>query len=154
MDNLTPCERSENMRRIRSANTNFELRVRKLLHALGYRFRIHAALPGKPDIVFAGRHKAIFCHGCFWHSHQGCKRALPPKSKPDFWIPKLARNRERDQAAQDSLRQQGWQVLILWECESKDTSLLSMRLQAFLGPPHFLNKTEQESLITLAATNA
>ena len=141
------------MRRVRSVNTGFELRVRKLLHSLGYRFRIHAALPGKPDIVFAGRRKVIFCHGCFWHSHEGCKRASVPKSRSDFWIPKLARNKQRDQAAQDSLRQQGWDVLIIWECESKDALSLSERLQSFLGPSRFAGEAERKWPMALSASN-
>lgn len=154
MDHLTPNERSENMRRVRSVNTSFELRVRRLLHALGYRFRVHAALPGKPDIAFIKRRKVIFCHGCFWHSHQGCKRASVPKSKADFWIPKLARNQQRDQTAQDSLRGQGWEVLVIWECESKDLPSLSTLLQAFLGPSRFISGTKQEHVIALPAYSA
>ncbi len=141
------------MRRVRSANTSFELRVRKILHVLGYRFRVHAALPGKPDIVFAKRRKVIFCHGCFWHSHQGCKRASLPKSKTDFWTSKLARNKQRDQAAQEFLHRQGWEALIIWECESKDASLLSARLQTFLGPPRLADGTEQERFVALSASS-
>ena len=154
MDHLTPRKRSETMRRVRSVNTGFELRVRRLLHALGYRFRVHAALPGKPDIVFAKRRKVIFCHGCFWHSHQNCKRASVPKSNIDFWIPKLARNKQRDRSAQDALREQGWQVLIIWECESKDVSSLSLRVQAFLGSPRFTKEAEGKRLVALSASSA
>lgn len=153
VDHLTPLKRSENMRRVRSVNTSFELRVRKLLHALGYRFRIHAALPGKPDIVFAGRRKVIFCHGCFWHSHEGCKRASVPKSRNDFWVSKLARNKQRDQVAQESLHQQGWDVLTIWECESKDALLLSAQLRAFLGPSRFAGEAEQKRLTALCASS-
>ena len=141
------------MSRVRSVNTSFELRVRKLLHVLGYRFRIHAALPGKPDIVFAGRRKVIFCHGCFWHSHEGCKRASVPKSRNDFWVSKLARNKQRDQTAQDSLSRQGWDVLIIWECESKDTLSLSAQLRAFLGPSRLAGGAEQKDPIALSASS-
>ncbi len=123
------------MRRIRGADTRFELQVRRLLHALGYRFRVHVCLPGKPDIVFAGRRKVIFCHGCFWHSHQDCKRGSAPKSKTDFWIPKLARNRQRDEQNEIELRALGWAVLVIWECELKDKNAIRAAVLEFLGTP-------------------
>ena len=123
------------MARIGSKNTVPELAVRRLLHCLGYRFRLHRKnLPGKPDIVFPSRRKVIFVHGCFWHAH-GCKIGRPPKSRPEFWGPKLARNRARDEQQADELKKAGWDVETVWQCETKDLDLLAERLGKFLGPP-------------------
>lgn len=125
------------MRRIKSKGMKPELAVRRLVHRLGYRFRLHRAdLPGKPDLVFAGRRKAVFVHGCFWHQHPApeCKVAHTPRSNTSYWLPKLARNVARDTEAQDALTRAGWAVLTLWECELKDEAALSSRLQGFLGP--------------------
>lgn len=112
--------RSEIMARIRSKNTTPELAVRQALHAAGLRFRLHRTdLPGRPDIVFPGRRTVVFVHGCFWHSHPGCKRARIPGTRQEYWVPKLLRNVERDQAAAAALRSAGWRVLIVWECETR-----------------------------------
>lgn len=120
------------MSRIGSKNTAPELIVRRLLHAMGYRFRLHRKdLPGTPDIVLPKLRKAIFVHGCFWHSH-GCKIGQPPKSKLEFWEPKLARNKARDAEKSSLLRQAGWDVLTLWQCEVKERTSLQKRLRAFL----------------------
>ena len=122
------------MARIGSKNTAPELVVRRLLHAKGYRFRLHRKdLPGTPDIVLPARKKAIFVHGCFWHAH-GCRIGLPPKSRPEFWKPKLAKNRLRDEEKRQSLLKQGWSVLTLWQCEIKDGTALEEKLRDFLGP--------------------
>ena len=133
-DNRTEASRRALMARIGSKNTAPELVVRQLLHAMGYRFRLHRKdLPGTPDIVLPGRRKAIFVHGCFWHAH-GCRIGRPPKSKPEFWEPKLARNRARDEEKRQALLQSGWGVLTLWQCEIKERTALAERLRGFLGP--------------------
>ena len=112
--------RSEIMARVRSKNTIPELMVRRALHAAGLRFRLHRTdLPGRPDIVFPGRRMVVFVHGCFWHSHPGCKRARIPATRQEYWMPKLLRNVERDQAATAALQTAGWRVFIVWECETR-----------------------------------
>jgi len=134
VDNRSEASRSALMGRIGSKNTAPEWVVRQLLHSLGYRFRLHRKdLPGTPDIVFPGRRKAIFVHGCFWHAH-GCRIGQPPKSKPEFWLPKLARNRARDEEKRQALLDAGWNVLTLWQCEIKDRTALAELLRDFLGP--------------------
>lgn len=132
MDIVSADRRSSIMARIRSKDTKPELAVRKLLHEMGYRYRLHVKdLPGRPDVVFRGRRKAIFVHGCFWHSHQGCKRAFVPKSRARFWKLKMKRNRERDVASVKSLELAGWRVLIVWECQVEQANLASL-LKSFL----------------------
>lgn len=124
------------MRAIRSAGTKPEMAVRRLAHGMGYRYRLHGKkLPGKPDLVFASRRKVIFVHGCFWRQHPkaGCSDARPPRSNPDYWLPKLARNRERDRAAQVELKKLGWSVCVIWECQTQNTPTLKRRLERFLG---------------------
>jgi DNA mismatch endonuclease (patch repair protein) len=122
------------MSRIGSRNTAPELKVRRLLHALGYRFRLHRRdLPGTPDIVFPTRRKAIFIHGCFWHGH-GCKIGKEPKSNAAFWLAKLERNRERDGDNRAALEVAGWSVLEIWQCQIKDPNALEARLVDFVGP--------------------
>ena len=128
--------RSENMRRIRSKDTAPEMTVRRLVHGLGYRYRLHQKdIPGKPDLVFSGRRKAIFIHGCFWHQHSTCKEGRPPKSNANYWLPKLARNVERDKAALTQLVATGWDALVIWECETKNDEAMRQVLLDFLGPP-------------------
>jgi len=125
-------DRSANMRAIRSKDMVPELRVRSLVHGLGYRFRLHRKdLPGKPDLVFASRRKVIFVHGCFWHSHS-CKMAHVPKSNVSYWGPKLERNRVRDQRNVRALRAGGWQSLVIWECELCDEGSVQKRLLTFI----------------------
>lgn len=134
MDRLTPDQRSENMRRIRGKDSAPELVVRRLLHKLGYRYRLHRKdLPGRPDIVLPPRRKVIFVHGCFWHRHPDCKFAYNPKSRLDFWSSKFRQNVERDHRAAATLMASGWSVLVVWECETSDAKLLAIRLRAFLG---------------------
>ena len=133
MDNLTPHRRSENMRRIRSRDTSPELLVRSLVHRLGFRFRLHRSdLPGKPDLVFSSLRKIIFVHGCFWHRHGTCKFTRWPKSKLEFWKPKLEENNRRDKANQRALRRMGWQVMIVWECQLGSVERLAAKIRSFL----------------------
>lgn len=133
-DRISPAQRSENMRRIRSANTSPELIVRRLTHRLGYRYRLHRKdLPGRPDLVFIRKRKAIFVHGCFWHQHDGCRFACMPKSNTDYWEIKLSRNVDRDIHSHQALEAGGWRVLTIWECETKDVLALEERLRNFLS---------------------
>lgn len=121
------------MRSIRKADTRPELVVRRLAHALGFRFRLHRRdLPGCPDLVFPGRRKVILVHGCFWHQHAGCRLARQPKTRPDYWPAKLARNVERDAQVRERLVEAGWEVLIVWECETRDVAALAEKLESFL----------------------
>ena len=126
--------RSENMRRIRGKDTRPELAVRKLLRSLGFPgYRLHRKdLPGRPDVAFVGRRKAILIHGCFWHGHDCKVGRREPKSNRDYWLPKIERNRRRDAAHQVELARLGWSVLTVWECELRDLPALSARLTAFM----------------------
>jgi DNA mismatch endonuclease (patch repair protein) len=127
--------RSENMRRIRSKGMRPELAVRRLVHKMGYRFRLHRKdLPGNPDLVFVSQRKVIFVHGCFWHSHDDCKSAHVPKSNLDYWGPKLKRNRARDAKSIATLKADGWKTLVVWECETHNEPTLKKRIRAFLNP--------------------
>lgn len=137
MDKITPERRSENMRKIRGKGMKPELMVRKLTHGMGYRYRLHLSdLPGKPDLVFIGRKKAIFVHGCFWHQHpaSSCKIVRVPKSNQDYWLPKLKRNAEKDIAVKRQLQRSGWGVLVIWECQTKNIQAICGRISKFLGP--------------------
>lgn len=134
VDNRSKKSRSALMSRVGSKNTAPELIVRKYLHERGYRYRLHRSdLPGRPDIVLPARKAAIFVHGCFWHGH-GCRIGRPPKSRPEFWLPKLERNRLRDLLNETALTNAGWRVLTIWQCEIRDASALRERLVNFLGP--------------------
>ncbi|MBZ9684340.1 DNA mismatch endonuclease Vsr [Mesorhizobium sp. CO1-1-7] len=136
MDTLSTTERSERMARIHGRDTKPEMVVRRLLHGMGYRYRLHRGdLPGKPDIVFGKRKKAIFIHGCFWHRHDdpACRLARLPKSRLDFWEPKLSANAERDALKQDALKRLGWNVLVVWECELRQSEQLENKLRQFVG---------------------
>lgn len=122
------------MRRIRSRDTKPELLVRSLVHRLGFRFRLHSRdLPGKPDLVFPARRKVIFVHGCFWHQHKNCIDGRLPKSRADYWVPKLARNVQRDGERRTALRKLGWKSLTLWDCETTDERTLKARVLEFLS---------------------
>ena len=139
VDTLTPAQRSERMRRIRSKNSKGELFVRRMIHHMGFRFRLHSQkLPGKPDMVFPRFKKVVFFHGCFWHWHD-CSLGRLPKSKLDFWLPKLEKNRERDLSNQMALAALGWDHLVLWECELRDPSALRERVKLFLGDENALD---------------
>jgi DNA mismatch endonuclease (patch repair protein) len=131
-DPLTPEERSERMSRIRKTDTKPEMIVRRLVHGIGYRYRLHASdLPGHPDLVFRPRRKVIFVHGCFWHQH-GCRQYRQPRTKRSFWVPKLEGNKERDQTNQKKLSAMGWKFLVIWECELQDKEKLRERITEFL----------------------
>ena len=135
MDTLTPEARSERMGRVRGKDTKPEMFVRRLVHGMGYRYRLHSRnLPGHPDMTFAARRKVIFVHGCFWHRHgPDCPLTRMPKSRLDFWTAKFAGNRKRDDEARDKLREQGWESLVIWECELRDRATLTSRIKQFLG---------------------
>jgi len=135
-DHVSQEARSRIMRAIRSANTQPELTVRRLLFSKGYRYRLHVqGLAGKPDIVFPNRRKVIFIHGCFWHQHSNrrCPISQRPRSNTSYWFPKLARNVSRDRENQEKLHKSGWKVLVLWECKLKQSKVLVSRLIQFLN---------------------
>ena len=135
MDTLSAKDRSHRMALIRSKNTQPELIVRRLLYRLGFRFRLHRRdLPGVPDIVLVSRKKAIFVHGCFWHAHTNCTIANRPKSRRLFWDEKFSRNKARDLANENRLRDAGWDVLTVWECETKKLEVLKRKVLKTLAP--------------------
>lgn len=135
MDNLSPEARRHTMQRVRSKHTGPERVVRRLLYALGYRFRLHRRdLPGCPDLVFAGRGVALFVHGCFWHMHR-CKAGRnAPQSNAIYWQTKRERNRERDRANRRDLVRLGWRPVVVWECQLRNVRVLKARLSKLLGP--------------------
>lgn len=135
-DTLTKIERSIRMGRVKSRDTSPELQVRRMIHRMGFRYRLYVReLPGRPDIVLPRHRKAVFVHGCFWHRHAalGCKLARLPKSRLEFWLPKLESNRRRDQRDMRKLRNAGWQIMVVWECQLRDKERLENRLKRFLG---------------------
>lgn len=133
VDRLTKDARSWNMSRIRARDTKPEITVRRLLHRLGYRFRLHRRdLPGHPDIVLPRHRAVIFVHGCFWHRHPGCRFAYTPKSRIEFWKRKFDQNEERDARAIEALEKDSWRVLVLWECETRDVIVLERIICDFL----------------------
>ena len=122
------------MAAVHSKNTRPEMLVRKIVHRLGYRYRLHSAkLPGRPDLVFAGRQKVVFVHGCFWHRHPGCRYASSPKTRIDFWESKFQANVARDERTNRELEQAGWKVFTVWQCELKEPEKLAVRLDEFLS---------------------
>lgn len=126
---------SEHMRTIRKTDTKPEIAVRRLVHAMGYRYRLHRRdLPGTPDLVFAGLRKVIFVHGCFWHRHDCPAGRKQPSANPDYWKPKLERNAARDAENMQRLAAMGWSALVLWECELFDQDTLARRIRVFLSP--------------------
>lgn len=134
VDEKIQLTRSALMARIGPRDTRPELLVRSLVHRLGFRFRLHRRdLPGTPDLVFSSRRKVIFVHGCFWHRHAGCKKASSPKTRVEFWQEKFAKNVERDARKELELARRGWDVLTVWECETRDAGLLSQRLEGWLS---------------------
>jgi len=133
-DTLTPEHRSKIMSKIKGKNTKPEMIVRSVCHELGLRYRLHKKdLPGKPDLVFPKHRLCIFVHGCFWHRHPGCKYAYSPKSRLDFWLPKLAKNVERDADALQALHTRGWRVAIIWECHTKNREFLRTEIRKIFG---------------------
>jgi DNA mismatch endonuclease, patch repair protein len=144
------------MARVGARNTTPEVRVRKAAHKLGLRFRLHKKdLPGTPDLVFPKLHTAVFVHGCFWHRHNGCKKASHPKSRIDYWHAKFNRNIERDRKAVADLIALGWKVAVIWECQTKDAVELSHRIRNIcnqiarkdMAPPEIMKKMEHEGRI-------
>lgn len=134
MDKITSEQRSQIMRRVKSRNTAPEMIVRSLLHGIGYRFRLHdAGLPGTPDIVLPRHRKIIFVHGCFWHGHQGCPAAARPTTNVEFWAKKLDKNIERDKSQIEKLEKSGWKVLIVWECQTVNRTVLGSILNDFMN---------------------
>lgn len=136
MDTLTPEERSKRMSKIRGRDTRPEMAVRRIVHRLKYRYRLHARdLPGCPDLVFRRRKIAIFVHGCFWHRHPdpSCKLSRLPKSREEFWTHKLEGNRRRDLENQQRLTSLGWKVIIIWECQTRDATALESVIDRLLG---------------------
>jgi DNA mismatch endonuclease, patch repair protein len=126
-------KRSELMRAIKGKDTKPEMVVRRLLHRMGYRYRLHqAGLPGNPDLVFAGRQKVIFVHGCFWHGHAACGAYRVPKTNESYWASKIARNQTRDSRSARQLRRLGWSVATVWECQLNNIEALRNRLVRFL----------------------
>jgi len=135
VDRITKSQRSDLMGRIRRSDTEPELVIRRMLHGLGYRFRVQLkSIPGRPDLAFTRRRKIIQVHGCFWHAHEGCPSARVPTTRPEFWSAKFARNRARDRRLGVAAAEAGWESLIVWECELKDIEGLCARLVDFLGP--------------------
>ncbi|MBI2418781.1 MAG: DNA mismatch endonuclease Vsr [Ignavibacteriales bacterium] len=135
MDKISPARRSKNMQKIKSRDTVPELHIRKMIFAEGYRYRLHVKnLPGKPDIVFPKRKKIIFVNGCFWHMHNlsSCKISHVPKSRIDFWMPKLLRNVERDKTNLARLNELGYKTFVIWECEINGKNKLLARIKSFL----------------------
>lgn len=133
VDRISPEKRSEIMSQIRSKDTGPEMIVRRMIYSLGYRYRLHSKkLPGRPDMVFAGRKKVIFVHGCFWHGHEDCSRGKPPKTQKSYWVPKLKANKARDKKNQDELNALGWRFLIIWQCELGDIQNLKDKIINFL----------------------
>ena len=132
-DVFSSAKRSAIMSRIKGENTTPEIIVRKLLHSMGYRFRLHESkLPGTPDIVLPRHEKVIFVHGCFWHGHRRCSRATLPSTNIDFWRKKISGNKLRDARARRELRCSGWKVSVVWQCQLKDPARLRGRLLGFL----------------------
>ena len=134
MDKISPARRSANMRAIHSKGMKPELIVRRLVRSLGFGYRLHRKeLPGKPDLAFIGRKKAIFVHGCFWHQHRECREGRLPGSNQAYWEPKLQRNIERDRQNLADLKSKGWQTLVIWECETKAEGSLRKAIESFLS---------------------
>jgi DNA mismatch endonuclease (patch repair protein) len=133
MDTLTRAERSARMALVKCKDTKPEVAVRRLVHSLGYRYRLHSGkLPGRPDMVFQSRRKIIFVHGCFWHRHKGCPNTRLPKSRLSFWKPKLEANHLRDKRIRLKLKKLNWKVLVIWECEIKNSTRLTKKVIRFM----------------------
>lgn len=130
----SPEGRRRTMQAVKSKDTAPELTVRRLAHKMGYRFRLHRKdLPGKPDLVFPGRHRVIFVHGCFWHGHDCIRGARVPKGNRDYWLKKIARNRARDQKNLERLTAAGWSSLVVWECNMRNEKELTSQVRDFLS---------------------
>ena len=135
-DVLTPAQRRRNMQAIRGRDTAPEMIVRRMIHGMGFRYRLHRRdLPGCPDIVLPRLRRAILVHGCFWHQHPGCVYATRPAPRPAFWAAKLKGNADRDKRVTRALRRLGWRILVVWECQTRDAPRLERRIRRFLGSP-------------------
>jgi DNA mismatch endonuclease, patch repair protein len=131
-------DRSALMARVRDKHSKPELVVRRMAHSLGYRFRLHRSdLPGTPDLVFPKSRKAIFVHGCFWHRHKGCSRTTSPKTRSHYWADKFETNIKRDAIKERNLRALGWDVLVIWECQTFNVDKLAKRIDGFCSRPSF-----------------
>lgn len=138
MDHISPEKRSYVMSRIRSKDTAPEIAVRRLVFAMGYRYRLYdKSLPGKPDLVFRRKRKVLYVHGCFWHQHEKCPTGKPPVSNLDYWLPKFKRTVERDRQNINALRKQGWRALVVWECQ------LGHQIKVMARIRHFLNSNNK-----------
>ena len=136
VDHVDSAKRSLNMAAVRSKNTEPELVVRKLIYGMGYRYRLHwKKLPGKPDLVFPGKRKVIFVHGCFWHGHD-CIRGRLPSTNLDFWQQKIEKNKERDLQVRDQLESEGWNILTIWQCRLKNADEIKQTIVRFLTTSH------------------
>jgi DNA mismatch endonuclease (patch repair protein) len=134
-DIFPKAKRSWIMSRVQGKNTATEIKVRSLIHRLGYRFRLHRKdLPGKPDLVFPSRKKIIFVHGCFWHGHECARGARTPKANREYWLEKIRKNVERDRNNKILLESLGWGILAVWECEVNNVAKLELTINTFLGP--------------------
>lgn len=132
----TPEQRSRNMAAVRGSNTTPEIRVRRFLHSLGYRFRLHRKdLPGKPDIVLPQHRIVIFVHGCFWHSHHCRWGSVQPATRAEFWANKRGDTRKRDARNQRQLKALGWSVKVVWECQTRDLDTLARRIGSLISLP-------------------
>lgn len=150
-DWLTVEQRRRVMQAVKGKDTGPELTVRRIVHRLGYRYRLHRkGLPGRPDLVFGPRKKVIFVHGCFWHAHN-CGHGRMPESRQEYWVPKLIGNKERDQANVAKLEALGWKVLTIWECEIKKTADLVDRVTEFLADVPRPQETGQQTPPGVAA---
>ena len=127
-------QRSRNMSAIKSKNTKPEIKVRKVLHSMGYRFRLHRKdLPGSPDIVLPKYKTVIFVHGCFWHRHENCKYASNPKTRKEFWENKFKTNVKRDKEIQEKIKNIGWKSVVIWECEVRNIESIEEKIKRFLN---------------------
>lgn len=134
VDVYSPNVRSRVMAAVRSKNTKPEMIVRRTVFGMGYRYRLHVkSIPGSPDLVFPGRRRVIFVHGCFWHRHSCGKGRAAPQTNVSFWSEKFRRNKERDRKIQQSLRTRGWRYLVIWECQTRDVNGLKRRIERFLN---------------------
>ena len=133
VDTVPPAVRSRIMANVKSKDTHPELQVRRMLHGMGYRYRLHRKdLPGRPDLTFVSRKKVVFVNGCFWHRHSGCPRATIPATNTEFWAAKLERNRKRDERNRALLKSEGWKEITVWECQLREPAAIAERLVSFL----------------------
>lgn len=147
MDTRTAAKRSQIMSAVQTKNTAPELAVRKVLFAEGYRYRLHSPyLSGRPDIVFPGRRKVVFVHGCFWHGHR-CRKGRLPRSRLDYWEPKIRANKKRDARNVAQLRRLGWRTITIWQCELKEGEAIVRKLRTFLGRPSALKRIKKRPTI-------